>query len=68
MHIITGGFDRVFPMHQLQTFTAYELNLLVCGEQTPNWTRDDILNFTEPKFGYTKDRYYSMLSKEDVGT
>ena len=55
-------------MHQLQTFTAYELNLLVCGEQTPNWTRDDILNFTEPKFGYTKDRYYSMLSKEDVGT
>ena len=44
-------------MHRLQTFTAYELNLLVCGEQTPNWTREDIVNFTEPKYGYTKDRY-----------
>lgn len=54
-----GGFDRVFPMYRLQTFSAYELNLLVCGEQTPNWTREDILNFTEPKYGYTKDRYTS---------
>ena len=55
-----GGFDRVFPMDQLQTFSAYELKLLVCGEQTPNWTREDILNFTEPKYGYTKDRYAQL--------
>lgn len=44
-------------MYRLQTFSAYELNLLACGEQTPSWTREDILNFTEPKYGYTKDRY-----------
>ena len=43
-------------MQRLQMFTAYELNLLVCGEQTPTWTREDIVNFTEPKFGYTKER------------
>ena len=47
-------------MQRLQMFTAYELKLLVCGEQTPSWTREDIVNFTEPKFGYTKDR--SVLS------
>lgn len=53
---IVGGFDRVFPMQRLQMFSAYELRLLVCGEQTPNWTREDIVNFSEPKFGYTRDR------------
>jgi E3 ubiquitin-protein ligase HECTD1 len=42
-------------MQRLQMFTPYELKLLVCGEQTPTWTREDIVNFTEPKFGYTKD-------------
>lgn len=48
-------------MDQLQTFSAYELKLLVCGEQTPQWTRDDILNYTEPKYGYTRDRYVLLL-------
>ena len=37
-------------------FTPYELKLLLCGEQIPHWTRDDILNYTEPKYGYTKER------------
>ena len=50
----------MFPMDHLLTFSAYELRLLVCGEQTPQWTRDDILNYTEPKYGYTKDRYASF--------
>ena len=58
----SGGFDRVFPIQRLQMFTPYELKLLVCGEQTPTWTREDIVNFTEPKFGYTKDRFVGALT------
>ena len=53
---LSDGFDRVFPMERLQTFTPYELKLLLCGEQTPSWTREDVLNYTEPKYGYTRDR------------
>ena len=37
-------------------FTPHELRLLLCGEQAPSWTREDILNYTEPKHGYNKDR------------
>lgn len=51
-----GGFNRVFSMERLQTFSPDELRLLVCGEQSPSWTRSDLLNYTEPKFGYTKER------------
>ena len=51
-----GGFERVFSMDKLRSFSAYELQLLLCGEQTPNWSREDILNYTEPKFGYTRER------------
>ena len=43
-------------MEKLHSFSAYELQLLLCGEQTPNWTREDIINFTEPKFGYSRER------------
>ena len=50
------GFDRVFPMEKLQTFQPQEVQLLLCGEQSPSWTREDILNFTEPKYGYTRTR------------
>lgn len=52
----SDGFNRVFPMDKLQTFTPEELQLLVCGEQSPSWTHSDLLNYTEPKFGYTKER------------
>ena len=37
-------------------FTPHELRLLLCGEQAPSWTREDILNYTEPKHGYNRDR------------
>lgn len=36
-------------------FTPHELRLLLCGEQAPSWTREDIVNYTEPKHGYNKD-------------
>ena len=28
---------------------------MLSGEQVPQWTREDIMNYTEPKFGYTRD-------------
>ena len=46
-------------MQKLQTFSPEELRLLVCGEQSPSWSRSDLLSYTEPKFGYTKERYDS---------
>jgi E3 ubiquitin-protein ligase HECTD1 len=49
------GFNRVFPIDTLQSFSAEELRLLLCGEQYPEWTREEIVQFTEPKLGYNRD-------------
>ena len=45
----------MFPIEKLSPFTPEELQLMLSGEQVPHWTREDILNYTEPKFGYTRD-------------
>lgn len=50
------GFDLVFPMEKLAAFSPDEVRLMLCGDQSPAWNREDILNYTEPKLGYTKDR------------
>ena len=42
-------------MEKLGPFTPEELQLMLSGEQVPQWTREDIMNYTEPKFGYTRD-------------
>lgn len=55
MEALRQGFDRVFPMSRLAAFSPSELRLLLCGDQSPSWTRDDILNYTEPKLGYSRD-------------
>jgi E3 ubiquitin-protein ligase HECTD1 len=52
-----NGFDSVFPMDSLKCFEPNELQLLLSGDQAPNWTYDDIIKYTEPKLGYSKDRY-----------
>ena len=62
------GFDSVFPLRSLKTFSANELQVLLytppstslfqtllSGDQCCSWTREDLLNFTEPKLGYTRD-------------
>ena len=54
-------------MERLQTFSPYELQLLLCGEQAPSWSRDDILNYTEPKYGYNRDRYPTSISDHCYG-
>lgn len=58
--IHTAGFNRVFPMERLQTFSPHELQLLLCGEQAPSWSRDDLMCYTEPKYGYTKERCVTL--------
>ena len=55
MESLRQGFDHVFSMSRLAAFSPAELRLLLCGDQSPSWTREDILNYTEPKLGYTRD-------------
>lgn len=50
------GFSKVFPMEKLHAFSPEEMRAMLCGEQHPQWTREDLLNYTEPKLGYTKER------------
>jgi len=52
------GFNRVFPMEKLSSFSHKEVQMILCGNQSPSWTADDIINYTEPKLGYTRDRYW----------
>ncbi|XP_071056058.1 E3 ubiquitin-protein ligase Ufd4 isoform X3 [Onthophagus taurus] len=49
------GFSMVFPMEKLAAFSPDEMRVMLCGDQNPQWTREDLLNYTEPKLGYTKD-------------
>ncbi|XP_035704354.1 E3 ubiquitin-protein ligase HECTD1 [Folsomia candida] len=49
------GFDYVFSIEKLGAFSPDEVRLMLCGDQSPVWTREDILNYTEPKLGYTKE-------------
>ncbi|KAI3415824.1 Mib_herc2 protein [Globodera pallida] len=49
------GFDMVFPLSSLSCYSASELQTLLSGEQCPNWSREDLLRYTEPKLGYTRD-------------
>ncbi|XP_011688691.1 PREDICTED: E3 ubiquitin-protein ligase HECTD1 [Wasmannia auropunctata] len=50
-----SGFSKVFPMEKLHAFSPDEMRAMLCGEQNPQWTREDLLNYTEPKLGYTKE-------------
>ena len=43
-------------MKKLCVFSPYELRLILCGEQAPSWTKGEVLKYTEPKYGYTKER------------
>lgn len=49
------GFCEVFPLSKLAAFTPDEARKMICGEQNPEWTREELLNYTEPKLGYSKD-------------
>ncbi|XP_014247371.1 E3 ubiquitin-protein ligase HECTD1 isoform X4 [Cimex lectularius] len=55
MEAFKDGFSRVFPIEKLRSFTPQEVRLMLCGDQNPQWTREDLLNYTEPKLGYTRE-------------
>ena len=52
---LLAGFSRVFPMEKLHAFSPREIQLMLSGEQAPEWSYDDLMNYAEPKFGYTKE-------------
>ncbi|VDO96305.1 unnamed protein product [Heligmosomoides polygyrus] len=55
MRAFRDGFDRVFGLRSLRSYSPEEVQRLLSGEQCPEWTREDVLNYTEPKLGYNKD-------------
>ena len=59
--LVAAGFDQVFPMEKLFLFSPTELQMILCGDQSPQWTKDDIINYTEPKLGYTRERSVDVL-------
>lgn len=50
------GFCEVFSLSKLAAFSPEEARKMICGEQHPVWTREELMNYTEPKLGYSKDR------------
>lgn len=42
-------------MEKLHAFKPREVRLMMCGEQAPHWTFDELIAYTEPKYGYHKD-------------
>ncbi|XP_073782902.1 E3 ubiquitin-protein ligase HECTD1 isoform X13 [Danio rerio] len=55
MEAFREGFNKVFPMEKLSSFSHKEVQMILCGNQSPSWTAEDIVNYTEPKLGYTRD-------------
>ncbi|XP_053567838.1 E3 ubiquitin-protein ligase HECTD1 [Bombina bombina] len=55
MEAFRSGFNKVFPMEKLSSFSHEEVQMILCGNQSPSWSSDDIINYTEPKLGYTRE-------------
>merc|ERR1711972_1223469 len=49
------GINSVFPMDKLGSFTPAEVKTMLCGDQEPIFTREEVIKYTEPKLGYTKE-------------
>lgn len=50
-----SGFNQVFPLEKLGPFSPQEVKTMLCGDQCPVFTREDIIRYTEPKLGYTRE-------------
>lgn len=46
MDAFRAGFCKVFPIEKLGAFSPDELRLMLCGDQSPSWSREDILSYT----------------------
>ncbi|CAM4755870.1 unnamed protein product [Rotaria magnacalcarata] len=55
MDAFRNGFNQVFSLHHLQCFNPSELQLILCGNQWPSWTLDDLLTHIEPNHGFTRE-------------
>ncbi|CAF4304478.1 unnamed protein product, partial [Adineta steineri] len=55
MDAFRDGFNQVFSIEHLRCFNPHELRLLLCGNQWPSWTLDDLLNYIEPSHGFTRE-------------
>lgn len=55
MEAFRDGFNKAFPMEKLSSFRHEEVQMILCGNQSPSWAAEDIINYTEPKLGYTRD-------------
>ncbi|EDW64541.1 E3 ubiquitin-protein ligase Ufd4 [Drosophila virilis] len=55
MQAFHDGFCEVFPLTKLAAFNPSEARMMICGEQYPQWNREDLMAYTEPKLGYSKD-------------
>ncbi|KAM9294001.1 E3 ubiquitin-protein ligase HECTD1 isoform 2-T2 [Gastrophryne carolinensis] len=55
MEAFRSGFNKVFPMEKLGSFSPEEVQMILCGNQSPSWSAEDIINYTEPKLGYTRE-------------
>jgi E3 ubiquitin-protein ligase HECTD1 len=50
-----NGFNQVFSMDKLGAFSPQEIKMMLCGDQCPVFTKEDIIRYTEPKLGYTRE-------------
>ncbi|CAB4065366.1 HECTD1 [Lepeophtheirus salmonis] len=55
MEALRSGFNLVFPMDKLGSFSPSEVRTMLCGDQCPVFTAQDIIRYTEPKLGYTRE-------------
>ncbi|XP_076799359.1 E3 ubiquitin-protein ligase Ufd4-like [Clavelina lepadiformis] len=55
MKLIQRDLVAVFPLKNLLPFDPEELKSVLCGDQHPRWTRDDIFAYIDPKLGFSKD-------------
>lgn len=49
---IREGISEVFPASQLMALTPTELQLMLSGEASVSWTREELLEHLEPRNGY----------------
>ena len=58
-----GSFTPAEVGHYITNFTLYTMLLtfdpqvktMLCGDQEPVFTREEVIKYTEPKLGYSKD-------------
>jgi len=62
-----NGFEEVFPIEKLAIFTPAEVKGVLCGEQAPKWTMEQLHKFTVPQQGYTHESpgYVQFLESLD---